>query len=291
MARAPSPGSARSAVITAGPVLRRPVLGQLVLGLDPLHHQLNADDRPQLALDELLRGVVDPPAPLPARLVALGQTRHHVAKPVGIAVERDRPGEVDGRVVPGRHCPAVLASALVPGRRDIGLRPVHDGQRGNASRGGAPLGIAPRDMPEQPAVIPFRPVPDHRQQRRDRRVPSKVTRSAEPARSTKAAILSRSSAAKCAGTYISSSVAARSATPARQRAGPAPNAEMPGILARVPPNLGARSPGIRPEFPDSAIKSAAPADLTSRREGLLAFPANAACVVYGLLARIPRTLF
>src|SRR5262249_966476 len=78
---------------------------------------------------------------------------------------------------------------------------------------------------------------------------SKVTRSAEPARSTKAAISAMSWAAKCAGTYISpeyrlSAEADLVAAPRRSR----------GHLDQA----GNRATRIRPLSPSQAARQAAP---------------------------------
>ena len=61
----------------------------LALRLDRLDHELEADDRAQLALDVLHRGVVDRPRRLPALLVTVGEVADVPAQPVDVVVQPD----------------------------------------------------------------------------------------------------------------------------------------------------------------------------------------------------------
>ena len=72
-------------------VRRRPVLAELELGLDPGDGQLEADDRAQLAGDELARRVVDRPRSRPAGLVLRGQPPDHRLHPGRVVVHGDLP--------------------------------------------------------------------------------------------------------------------------------------------------------------------------------------------------------
>ncbi len=152
MTAASGPCSPRSASAAPGLIGGRPVLAELVLGLHRGDGQLHPHDRLELPRDELGRGILHPPRMQPCLLVPAGQPGHHLAQPVRVLVEGDGAGQVHLLVVPGRHHPAVLGRARVPGRGDVGLRPVHDGQGLGAGLGGAPLRVGPGQVAEQAAV-------------------------------------------------------------------------------------------------------------------------------------------
>src|SRR6266702_1905184 len=152
----------------AGPVPRVPVLAQLLLRLHRRDRQLDPDDRPQLAVDEVRWRVADLPRRGPAGLVPRGQPADDLAQPFGVPVDGERPGEVHADVVPGRHDLAVPGRAGVPGRRHVRLRAVHDGQRHGVRRGGPPLRVRQRQVADQPPVSPvLGAVPDDRDQAGD----------------------------------------------------------------------------------------------------------------------------
>ncbi len=110
------------------------------------------DDRPQLAVDEIPGGIPDPPGRWPAGLVPGGEPADHLTDPLRVPVDGEPPGEVHADVVPGRHHLAVPRRAGVPGRRDIRLRAVHDGQRHRVRPGGPPLRVRQCQVAEQPPV-------------------------------------------------------------------------------------------------------------------------------------------
>src|SRR5271166_5140028 len=138
----------RTAVITprgqarhdAGDVGHRAVLAELGLGLDPDDLQLQADDGAQLAFDERAWRVVHRPGRRlarrgqPGRLVLGRQAPDDVLDPVRVVVHYEPAVDVRRDVVPGRDDPAVLPLRGVPGRRDVGVRAAHDGQRFTQSR-------------------------------------------------------------------------------------------------------------------------------------------------------------
>src|SRR6185437_7460233 len=142
-----SPRAGIRGKIVLFPSRRRPALTEFVFGFDLIDGHLDADDRAKLSFDELLRRIVDPPALSAARLIPFGQPGHYVTQPVSVGVEHQLAGEVHGCVVPRRHRPAVLLSALIPRRRNVGLWAMDDGQARKVGDSGAPLRIVQSYMP------------------------------------------------------------------------------------------------------------------------------------------------
>jgi hypothetical protein len=122
-----------------------PVLAELGLRLDSGDQHLDSDDRPELAVDVGARRVVDRPRLGTPRLVLDGEPADEVFLPRRVVVDGERPVDVRGHVIPGRHYPAVLGLGRVPGRANVGVGPADDRQR-LAVGGEPPLVVVPRDM-------------------------------------------------------------------------------------------------------------------------------------------------
>ena len=134
----------------AGTVLRRPVLAHLPLAFEPGDRERKTDDPLQHALHEVLRRVADRPGCGSDALLPVGQAGDDFAQPHRVVEELDRTIGMDRDVVPGRDHFAGLALGVVPGRGDVGVRPLEDRQR-LADRT-ARLRVGPCDMAEQGTV-------------------------------------------------------------------------------------------------------------------------------------------
>jgi shikimate dehydrogenase len=140
-----------------------PVLAELGLRLDPADHQLHADDRAQLSLDEGPGRVVNRPRMVPVGLVLGRQPPDQVLGPHRVVVHDELPVDVRGQVVPGRHHPTVLNLGRVPARGDVRIpRPAYDRER-LAGDGELPLVVVPRHMPVQRPMLTRRRHPHERQ--------------------------------------------------------------------------------------------------------------------------------
>src|ERR1700681_784545 len=97
----------------------RAILTALELAFDGRHLNLEADDGAHHAGDIVRGSVGDSPAMDIVPLVLIGQRFDQVVQPVRIVDEPTVPLDVHRGVVPGRHRPAVLALARVPGWGDV----------------------------------------------------------------------------------------------------------------------------------------------------------------------------
>ena len=89
-------------------VCRRAVLAQLPFAVHPADRDLETDDALELALDELLRCVVQCPRLGVCRLVPVGQAGHLITQTLCIFKEGDWSIDMDGDIIPGRHNFAML---------------------------------------------------------------------------------------------------------------------------------------------------------------------------------------
>src|SRR5947209_13430324 len=99
-----------------------PVLAYLPLALDSRDRNLDADDRPDLHGDEILRGVFDMPGRRAAILLRARQLADLLAQPAGIFDRARAAPRMYRGIIPGWHDLAGLALRRIPGRRDIFLR-------------------------------------------------------------------------------------------------------------------------------------------------------------------------
>src|SRR5438128_982834 len=96
----------------------RTVLAQLELSLQPGDGDFEADDPLQHALEIGFGEVLDPPRHRVGSFMTVRKSAQQPAQPFAIFDQADCPVGVDVDVVPGRHTRA----ALIPARRDIGVR-------------------------------------------------------------------------------------------------------------------------------------------------------------------------
>ena len=141
-----------------------PVLAQLGLGLDPGNHQFHAHDCPQLPGNETLRCVVHVPGVVEAGLVHAGQPPDLPVQPNRIIMDHQPPVHMRRGVVPGGDNAPVLGLGRIPGRGNVGIRTLDDGQ--SLPGGGlGPLRVVPRQVPLQRAVLAGVGIVDERQER------------------------------------------------------------------------------------------------------------------------------
>lgn len=137
----------------------RAVLSELLLGLDPVHTELDPDDAARESIDEAVRRIVDRPRFGHRELVVIGQRPEVSGRPRRIVVDREPAVEVDDLVVPRRDGLAVLGLRRVPRRRDVRVAGRHDDER--VARRYPPDRIRSRQVGTQRRQV----VVDHERQR------------------------------------------------------------------------------------------------------------------------------
>ena len=144
----------------------RAVLAQLGLALEPGHRDLEADHALDHGGDEVRGLAGQRPRPFHSRFLDRQQAFQVRPRRRRVGDDSGHPVSVDDHVVPRRHH---LFAGRVPGRRDVGVRPLeHD--HGLAAAGERlPMRVGPRHVAAERAIAPAPGVEQERQVGRERR--------------------------------------------------------------------------------------------------------------------------
>ena len=87
-------------------------------------------------------------------LVMVGESGDCLEHPGRVVDDPHGPGQVDGRVVPGRHHPTMRSLGGVVARRDVGVRPTDDNEGRRFVGDPLPVGVRPGQVGDEAVALP-----------------------------------------------------------------------------------------------------------------------------------------